>query len=703
LTLPEGHYRALVEQVPAIVYEAVVGLSGDWRYVSPQVEDVLGIPPPEFTSQVWFDHVHPDDRERVLADEERALGQPPGLRHTSEYRMLRRDGQVVWISDEFVLLEERDGSRFYRGVMLDVTARHEARDAVRRSEERFRSLVQNSTDVIALLDPRGTILYISPSVERVSGFRADELVGQNGLQLLHPDDLPSATERLAEVLDAPGLVTTMEVRGRHKDGSWLWLEATGMNLLHDQSVGGIVINYRDVTTRRKLEEELSHQAFHDPLTGLANRALFRDRLEHALAHRQRSSQPLAVMLMDLDDFKTVNDSLGHEVGDKVLCAVAQRLVQSTRPSDTAARLGGDEFAILVDELMDADEAAAVAERLVDVLREPFEIHGRKLSLRASVGIALATEAEGVDQLLRNADVAMYRAKGHGRGGYALYEADMHAAVVERLELRHDLERALEEEEFVLHYQPIVVLAGRLVIGCEALVRWRHPTRGMIPPAAFIPVAEDTGFIMPLGRWVLNEACRQTREWQVRYPTEPALSVAVNLSARQFQQEGLTDEVAGALRESGLAPRDLTLEITESLLMEDTHATMSRLEELKDLGIRLAVDDFGTGYSSLAYLQRFPLDRLKLDKRFVDSIGRGEEGEVLAKAVVNLSASLGLKTVAEGIEMREQVNQLVELGCEFGQGYYFWRALDAAQMEALLQGGRPDVRARTAPRGRSPYP
>jgi diguanylate cyclase (GGDEF)-like protein/PAS domain S-box-containing protein len=690
------HYRALVEHVPAIVYEALVGLTGDWRYISPQVEDVLGFHPTEFTSQVWFDHIHPDDRDEVLAEEERALAAPPGCRHTSEYRMRRKDGGTVWISDEFVMLEEADGARFYRGVMLDISARKRVEEALRASEERFRSLVQNSTDVIALLDPLGVIAYISPSVERISGFRPQELVGRNGFELLHPDDVASAMERMAEVLDASGVVTTMEVRGRHKDGSWRWLEATGMSLVDDPNVGGIVINYRDVTARKRLEDELSYQAFHDPLTGLANRALFRDRLEHALAHRERSSHPLAVMLMDLDDFKTVNDSLGHEAGDMVLCAVAQRLLESTRPSDTAARLGGDEFAVLVDELEDVNDAVAVAERLVEIMREPVRVGPRKLSLQASIGIALAREVEHVDQLLRNADVAMYRAKSHGHGRYALYEARMHAAVVERLELRHDLEQALENEEFILHYQPIVVLAKRLVVGCEALVRWNHPSRGLLPPAAFIPVAEDTGLIEPLGRWVLREACRQTRAWQLGYTSDPPLSIAVNLSARQFQRDGLPREVAAALRDSGLAARDLTLEITESLLMEDTEATMSRLRQLKDLGVRLAVDDFGTGHSSLAYLQRFPIDRLKLDKRFVDSIGRDQAAQVLAKAVVNLGTSLGLKTVAEGIELGEQAAELVELGCEFGQGYYFWRALDAPQMEALLRGDRPsDTRAQGA--------
>jgi diguanylate cyclase (GGDEF)-like protein/PAS domain S-box-containing protein len=566
----------------------------------------------------------------------------------------------------------------------DISERKKAEESLRRSETRFRSLVQNASDVIAVLDPDSTIRYVSPAVLRVGGFEPEELVGHRALDLLHTDDSSLASAHFQEILNRPGAFTTMELRARHRDGSWRWLEASAKNLLEDPGIEGIVVNYNDITARKELEEQLTHRAFHDPLTGLANRILFRDRVAQALAHTDRDDRLVAVMFLDLDDFKIINDSLGHEAGDKVLTAVAQCLEESLRQSDTAARLGGDEFALLVEQLTEPDEAIEVGKRLIELIRGPVSLESRDLFIEASIGIAIGGSEHDADQMLREADAAMYRAKGHGKSRFELYESEIHAAVLERLELRGDLQRALVNQEFLVHYQPIVVLDKRIIVGFEALVRWLHPSRGLIPPGAFIHIAEDSGAIVAIGRFVLYEACRQTRLWQLRHPSDPLLSVAVNLSARQFEQPGLTQEVAGALRESGLAPSDVTLEITESLLMEDTEATLSKLEELKELGVRLAVDDFGTGYSSLAYLERFPIDRLKIDKRFVDRVGMGEDA-ALARAIINLSSSLRLKTVAEGIEMAEQVNELLALGCEFGQGYHFSKPLPAREVDALLDG------------------
>jgi diguanylate cyclase (GGDEF)-like protein/PAS domain S-box-containing protein len=576
-----------------------------------------------------------------------------------------------------------------------VTALRRSMAQVASVDRRFRSFVQNSTDVIALIDPVGTIEYVSPSAEWVVGARPDELVGTNISELIHPDDLDGARRRVEEVLAAGGGLARIELRVRDAGGAWRWVEGSANNLLHDPNVGGIVLNYRDVTERKDLETQLTHQAFHDPLTNLANRALFRDRVEHALAHSSRHGPPLALIVFDLDDFKSVNDSLGHEAGDKVLIEVARRLRSSLRAADTAARLGGDEFALLLESLSQPNEALSVVERIMEAMRDPIEVEGRQLVMHGSAGIAMATSGEqDTDQLLQNADVAMYRAKGRGRGGYETYEESMHAAIRERLELKADLQRAIENDEFVLHYQPIVQLATGRIVGVEALVRWQHSRRGLIPPAAFVPLAEDTGLIVPIGRWVLKETCHQVRSWQIRYPSEPPLAAAVNLSARQFEDGCVVEDVRNALRESGLAPNDLSLEITESLLMEDTEVTSKRLGDLKQIGVALAIDDFGTGYSSLAYLRRFPIDRLKIDKAFVDGVTVGPEESALARAVIKLGDSLDLGTVAEGIETIHQLNELVALRCEYGQGYYFSPPVVAEAIDALL-GGVDVLTARAA--------
>ncbi len=449
--------------------------------------------------------------------------------------------------------------------------------------------------------------------------------------------------------------------------------------------------------RTELTAELTRRASYDALTGLANRALFRQRLRQALAEAARRGVTCAVLLLDLDDFKTINDSLGHAVGDEVLVAVAQRLRGCLRAGDTAARLGGDEFAVLLQRVKGEQEAIGVAERVAATLRLPVSVAGREVLARSSVGVRVAPGGVDPDEVLRDADMAMYAAKAEGRGTIEVFDSAMHARAMRRLDVEAALRRAVVEQQFTVRYQPVVELAGGAVVGLEALVRWDHPERGLVMPGEFVTLAEDTGLIVPIGRWVLHAACQATRDWQRRFPLRRPLFMSVNLSVRQLQRPDLVADVAGALDASGLDPGDLVLEITESVLVMDEEATIERLRRLRDLGVHLAIDDFGTGYSSLAYLRRLPVDTLKLAKPFVDGLTEGIEEAALAHAIVGLADTLQLRVVAEGIEHEDQAFELQAIGCQFGQGFHFARPLDQFAVEALLRAEHERQTPRPAPR------
>lgn len=433
---------------------------------------------------------------------------------------------------------------------------------------------------------------------------------------------------------------------------------------------------------RALEDRLVHQSLHDPLTGLANRVLFRERVQHALTRVARGDG-VSVLFLDLDHFKSVNDSLGHAEGDRLLETIARRLLQATRGCDTVARLGGDEFGILLEGLTGEEEALTVISRVQDALGRPIALRGRELTVSGSIGLAGAEPGQDVVEVLRNADLAMYHAKAAGRGGYKVFEKGMHAAVLERLELECDLRSALERDELRLLYQPIVDLESSRLLGVEALLRWQHPTRGMLTPNYFIQLAEETGLIVPIGRWALAEACRQAREWELTSSDGQPITMSVNISGRQLVEASLVSDVAATLRTTGLDPSLLKLELTESILMRDTEQTLATLHNLKALGIHLAIDDFGTGYSSLSYLQRFPIDTLKIDKAFIDGVARGGSDAALARTIVSLAGLLELSTVAEGVEGDDQRAHLLELGCVRAQGYLFARPLVAGEVTAML--------------------
>jgi diguanylate cyclase (GGDEF)-like protein/PAS domain S-box-containing protein len=571
-----------------------------------------------------------------------------------------------------------------------------SQEEIHRREEWFRSLVQNACDLITVIDPDTTVRYQSPSARPILGYDPEAVIGHTVNEAVHPEDAERLKAAVEAMMANPGSPVKAEIRLRHAQGHWRHIEFTGSDQRDNPAIDGIVLNGRDVTERKLLELQLQHQALHDPLTRLANRRRFIDRLEHALVRLQRNGGALALLFMDLDDFKRVNDSLGHSAGDRLLTDVAERVQSCLRSVDTVARLGGDEFAVLLEDLHDLDEAAVVAERILRALKQPFVIGDSELMVRASIGIAYADGREqpvSAETLMQEADTAMYAAKAHGKGRFQVFEEGMHASMLERLELLSDLRRAIEQNEFVLHYQPIMSLKRGGLFGFEALVRWRHPARGMVPPLDFIPLAEESGLIVPLGHWVLSEACAQAARWQAEFPESGPWTLSVNVSARQLHHAGFPGDVARILRETGLPPDRLILELTESAVMQDMRGTLASLRELKDLGVRLAIDDFGTGYSSLNCLREFPFDFLKIDKSFIDDLDERANGREIAQVIVRLGKMFDLELVAEGIEREAQLLRLRRMSCGLGQGYLFAKPLDPAGAEELLARAPSSARSR----------
>jgi diguanylate cyclase (GGDEF)-like protein/PAS domain S-box-containing protein len=548
----------------------------------------------------------------------------------------------------------------------------------RAGEERFRSLVQNASDVIAVVETGGIIRFATRSITRMLGYDPGDLEGSSIARLLHPRD----AARGPSVLVDGGLV---DWRLRRTDGAYRHAEVVVADLRDDPNVAGIVLTMRDVTDRRELESRLAHQAFHDTLTGLANRALFEDRLGQALARRARKpGGAVAVIFIDLDDFKAVNDTLGHQCGDELLMAASRRLVECLRPTDTAARLGGDEFAVAfeVDDF-DTDRAVdIVANRILRAMRSPFIVDDQEIFTRGSLGVAVTPDGgTTVDELLRNADIAMYVAKNSGKGRFKRFEPGMHAPVLRQMELRGELQRAIERRELVMHYQPIVTLATGELRGFEALVRWQHPEHGLILPSEFVVLAEEAGLIGAMGSWILEEACRQFCEWAEAYPQARRLYVSVNLSGHQLHRGNLLSELERVIEQTGIVPSQLLLELTESVLVDDTERAIARLEMIKRRGVRIAIDDFGTGFSALAYLQQLPIDVLKLASPFVQGLGTGQEQ--LTETILRLAATLDLDVIAEGIEQADEAATLARLGCTLGQGYFFSTPLEPATAGAVI--------------------
>ena len=560
-----------------------------------------------------------------------------------------------------------------QGVTLRGDALLRERRAARMVEERYASLIANASDVIMIVAPDGALRFVSPACERTLGLKPEEITGKSLPELWVGEDGEKVRLFLAEVAATrSGTVGPVELR-IERGARRCVLEGVGSNLTQDPAVQGLALNFRDISERKALEEQLRKLAFHDPLTLLANRNLFRDRVQHALTLAQCGQSSVAVMFLDLDNFKNINDSLGHDAGDCLLQAVAQRIVKTTRSSDTVARLGGDEFAVLLEGIATVTEVGHLADALVDTLGLPFILDGVEVRVSASIGVAFSTPDAGAEALLSNADIAMYHAKAAGKNRHVTFQPQMQDMLQERLRLEADIGRALAHQEFFLEYQPIIDLGTKSLLGVEALVRWRHPEAGILLPGRFIQVAEECGQIVKLGRWVLKQACLDMCAWRRSIAGGNGLRLAVNISGRHLQHGELVDDVAQALRESGFEAGNLVIELTESTTMYNTDANLERFQRLKALGVKLAIDDFGTGYSSLSYLHRFPIDILKIDRSFVSRLTNSDNGPELTRAVITLGETLGLDTVAEGIELEPQVAALLALGCVAGQGFLFAKA------------------------------
>jgi diguanylate cyclase (GGDEF)-like protein/PAS domain S-box-containing protein len=566
--------------------------------------------------------------------------------------------------------------------------------AFQRSEARLSSLIKNSSDVTCIVGQAGEVQYVSPSVERGFGYRPDALAGAQLIDIVHPEDVQLVRSFIAAVAIQPAAQSSnFEFRLRHSRDGWRDVEALGTNLLGDEAIAGIVLNIRDVSERKAFQAELEHQAFHDTLTGLPNRALFRNRVEHALAGQRRDRLPVAVLFLDVDDFKNINDGLGHAAGDTVLREVGRRLEDCMRPVDTAARLGGDEFAILIHDTESELQAIEIAQRVMDSLEVPTSLGARAVTIATSVGIAFSDQAmlpgAGAEELLRDADAAMYMAKENGKGHYQIFQPDMHAKALARLELKTDLQRALDAGEFTLRYQPIMDLERGDMAGMEALMRWEHPTRGLVQPLDFVSLLEDTGLIVPVGRTILKQACAFSAHMQKECPRVPPLSMAVNVSAHQLQSPEFVEDVRATLQETEIVPSSLTLELTESVMMQDMELSLLRLKALRALGVKLAIDDFGTGYSSLNYIRQLPVDILKIDRSFLAD--PNPEVAELTEAIVQLARIFKLKAVAEGVENTGQVQRLQGINCDYGQGFHFAEPLLGEEILEMVLS-QPGMRA-----------
>jgi len=662
-TTPEGRYLEANRTLARIYgFASVAEMTGHFR---------------DIRSQLYVDPGRRDDFVRELSAHDQV--------RDFESQIRIKDGSVIWISENARVVREADGKpAYYEGTVVDITDRKRAEESAAAQRAYFSQLFANSPQAISLIDMHRNIVDVNAAFEDLFGFRAADLKGFGMRAFIVPESLLTECENVRAAILA-GKSVVRETSRRHQDGRLIPVSMIGFPIRIGGETQGLVYIYQDISERKAFEAQITHQAFHDALTGLPNRSLFADRLERALTRaRRRDDYRYAVLMLDLNKFKGINDTMGHAAGDLLLREVGRRLSGCVRSMDTVARLGGDEFAIVLEELKSHKEVMAVVDRIGAAIAQPFCLCGTTVSPGASIGIVLHTRdyAEAED-VLRDADIAMYRAKEQGRLSM-IFDRQMHQEILEAITMEVDLRQALEKDQLLLHYQPIVDVRSSDIVGFEALVRWDHPSRGLVPPGKFIPLAEETGLIVPLGRYVIDEACRQLRAWQLEMPKAAHLTVSVNVSCRQFVKDGLVEHVADVLAETGLPPSCLKLEITESVLMHDARITARELERLKALGVKIAIDDFGTGYSSLSYLRQLPIDQLKIDRSFISGQECNGESQEIVKSIISLARSLGLTVVAEGVECPDQLDRLRLADCDKAQGFMFSRPLDKDAAHRLIR-------------------
>jgi diguanylate cyclase (GGDEF)-like protein/PAS domain S-box-containing protein len=604
---------------------------------------------------------------------------------------LQSDGKQAWINTNKAPLRNGGGEVVgVLGTFVDITAQRNANSALRESEYKFRTLMESMREGLLQVAPSDRIIFVNDSFCEMVGYTRDELIGKDWARLLLDEEGHNFIEQVRKRRNE-GISDNYEICLRKKSGDMLWVIVGGAPILDAQgAISGSMGIFTDITERKNIEEQLLYDAFHDGLTGLANRTLFMEHLHLTIERsKRRPDATFALLFLDLDRFKIINDSLGHSAGDKLLKLIGERLEKTLRPGDLIARLGGDEFTILLNELDDKSDAFRIAERIQEDLKAPFDLSDRKVFTSASIGIALSSSGHSqAEDMLRDADVAMYRAKAKGKAQYQIFDRTMHQNALQQLKFETEMRYALERGEFSLHYQPIIELKTNDLKGFEALVRWNHPTRGMVSPMEFIPTAEENGLILPLGKWILQESCRQLRKWQNHNSLAATIAISVNLSSKQFLQPDLSQQVAAVLEETGLSPSCLKLEITESHFLDNTEMAIVTMNRLRELGIEISLDDFGTGYSSLSYLHRLPIDYLKIDRSFVSRMEEKKENAEIVHTIIKLAQNLKMKVIAEGIETAEQLNLLKKLNCEYGQGYFFSKPLKAAAV-ALVNSAKAD--------------